>query len=233
MDGSTFNYGINTGIGVEVLGDDELALTFGYQSAPQAGMASRRNTGYELRRAFRTLIMEFSTGEKRMQAIRNLGLALAVLFVAGCASFTGDASPSLPRTAQWGIVPMVNYSQTPQAGERSEHPAQRARSHGLQPRVYPASTQGEQALMDDNERLAGALDWAREQKLDYVVTGSVEEWQYKNGLDGEPAVGISLRVLDADSGRCLEQSGACRRSRESLGHCAKVLDTLVGALRFE
>jgi len=33
----TFNYGINTGGGFEVLGDDELALTFGYQSAPQGG----------------------------------------------------------------------------------------------------------------------------------------------------------------------------------------------------
>ncbi|MDQ0651264.1 tetratricopeptide repeat protein [Pseudomonas cedrina] len=33
----TFNYGMNTGIGFEVLGDDELALTVGYQSAPQGG----------------------------------------------------------------------------------------------------------------------------------------------------------------------------------------------------
>lgn len=33
----TFNYGLNTGIGFEVLGDDELALTVGYQSAPQGG----------------------------------------------------------------------------------------------------------------------------------------------------------------------------------------------------
>ena len=33
----TFNYGINTGIGVEVLGNDQLALTLGYQSAPQGG----------------------------------------------------------------------------------------------------------------------------------------------------------------------------------------------------
>jgi hypothetical protein len=33
----TFNYGINTGLGVEVLGGDELALTVGYQSAPQGG----------------------------------------------------------------------------------------------------------------------------------------------------------------------------------------------------
>ncbi|MNP01629.1 hypothetical protein D3C76_934530 [compost metagenome] len=32
---SEFNYGIDVGIGVEVLGDDELAFTLGYQSAPQ------------------------------------------------------------------------------------------------------------------------------------------------------------------------------------------------------
>lgn len=29
-----FNYAINTGVGMEVVGDDELAVTFGYQSAP-------------------------------------------------------------------------------------------------------------------------------------------------------------------------------------------------------
>lgn len=172
-----------------------------------------------------------------MQAIRNLGLALAVLFVAGCASFTDESSPNLPRNAQWGIVPMVNYSQTPQAGERSEQILLSVlSSHGLQPQVYPASTQGEQALMDDNERLAGALEWAREQKLDYVIAGSVEEWQYKNGLDGEPAVGISLRVLDGSSGRVLWSKSGARAgwSRESLAGTAQtVLDKLVGALRFE
>ncbi len=32
-----FNYGIDLGIGMELLGDDELAFTFGYQSAPQGG----------------------------------------------------------------------------------------------------------------------------------------------------------------------------------------------------
>lgn len=33
----TFNYAITTGLGIEVLGDDELAFTVGYQSAPQSG----------------------------------------------------------------------------------------------------------------------------------------------------------------------------------------------------
>jgi Tfp pilus assembly protein PilF len=33
----TLSYGINTGLGLEVLGNDELALTVGYQSEPQGG----------------------------------------------------------------------------------------------------------------------------------------------------------------------------------------------------
>ena len=172
-----------------------------------------------------------------MHVIRNMSLALTVLLVAGCASFTGESGPNLPRTAKWGIVPMVNYSQTPQAGERSEQILLSVlSSRGLHPRVYPVSTQGEQALMDDNERLAGALEWARAQKLDYVVSGSVEEWQYKNGLDGEPAVGISLRVLQASNGQVLWSKSGARAgwSRESLaGTAQQVLDKLVGALGFE
>ena len=32
-----FSYAINTGVGLELLGDDELAFTFGYQSAPRSG----------------------------------------------------------------------------------------------------------------------------------------------------------------------------------------------------
>lgn len=172
-----------------------------------------------------------------MHIIRNMSLALTVIWVAGCASFTEEAGPNLPRTAKWGVVPMVNYSQTPQAGERSEQILLSAlSSRGLHPRVYPASPGGEQALMDDSQRLAGALDWARAQKLDYVISGSVEEWQYKNGLDGEPAVGLSLRVLDARNGHVLWSKSGARAgwSRESLAATAqKVLDKLVGALGFE
>ena len=40
----TFNYGINTGIGIEVLGNDELAVTVGYQSAPQGGSGAAGGT---------------------------------------------------------------------------------------------------------------------------------------------------------------------------------------------
>lgn len=172
-----------------------------------------------------------------MQFIRNLSLALAVLLIASCTRYTDETGPNLSRHAQWGILPMLNYSQTPQAGERSEQILLSAiSSHGVQPRVYPVNTDDELVLIDDNERLAGAMDWARAEKLDYVLTGSIEEWQYKSGLDGEPAVGISLRVVEVSSGRVLWSKSGARAgwSRESLaGTAQQVIETLVSALRFE
>ncbi|MGY2221255.1 tetratricopeptide repeat protein [Pseudomonas gingeri] len=41
---NTINYAISTGIGTEVLGDDELAVTFGYQSAPEGGTGKSGGT---------------------------------------------------------------------------------------------------------------------------------------------------------------------------------------------
>jgi hypothetical protein len=173
-----------------------------------------------------------------MQAKRYSTLALtAALFLAGCASHTGNPSPVLPRNAHWGLLPMNNYSQTPQAGERSEQILLSVLSKGgVHPLVYSAAGDIDPALMSDNERQAGALQWAKAQKLDYLITGSVEEWRYKTGLDAEPAVGMSLRVLDASSGRVLWSTSGARAgwSRESLaGTSQKVLDQLVGELRLE
>lgn len=41
----TFNWGVDTGLGMEVLGDDELAFTFGYQSSPQGGAGAGGTLG--------------------------------------------------------------------------------------------------------------------------------------------------------------------------------------------
>ena len=145
-----------------------------------------------------------------MQSIRCLALAAVALFMAGCSSFTSESATPLARGTQWGLVPLLNYSQAPQAGERAEQILLSVLAEGVRPRLYPAQPQGDLQLVDDRERQQRALDWARQQKLAYVVTGSVEEWQYKNGLDGEPAVGVSLQVLEPASGRVLWSTSGAR-----------------------
>ena len=66
--------------------------------------------------------------------------------------------------------------------------------------VYPAALNPE-TLFEPAERKAQAEaeKWARTQGMRYVVTGAVNEWRYKVGVDGEPAVGLMLQVKDLRS----------------------------------
>ncbi|MGG2399141.1 MULTISPECIES: penicillin-binding protein activator LpoB [unclassified Pseudomonas] len=172
-----------------------------------------------------------------MQTIRCLTLAVIALIVSGCSSFTGGSGQTLSRDASWGVAPLVNFAQAPQAGERAEQILiSILAEEGVRPLMYPQQPQKDLLLQDDRERQAQALAWARQQKLAYVITGSVEEWQYKNGLDGEPAVGISLQILEPATGRVVWSSSGARAgwSRESVaGAAQKVLRKLVGNLDFE
>ncbi|MFV3383948.1 penicillin-binding protein activator LpoB [Pseudomonas sp. NY15364] len=172
-----------------------------------------------------------------MQIIRCLTLVVIAALATGCSSFTRESGQTLPRNAAWGVAPLVNYAQTPQAGERAEQILiSILAEEGVRPLMYPQAPRQDLLLQDDRERQIKALDWARQQRLAYVITGSVEEWQYKNGLDGEPAVGVSLQVLEPATGRVVWSSSGARAgwSRESLaGAAQKVLRELVGNLDFE
>lgn len=172
-----------------------------------------------------------------MQIIRCLTLVVIAALATGCSSFTRESGQALPRDAAWGVAPLANYAQTPQAGERAEQILiSILAEEGVRPLMYPQMPRQDLLLQDDRERQSQALDWARQQRLAYVITGSVEEWQYKNGLDGEPAVGVSLQVLEPATGRVVWSSSGARAgwSRESLaGAAQKVLRELVGNLDFE
>lgn len=88
-----------------------------------------------------------------MQSIRCLALAAVALFMAGCSSFTSESATPLARGAQWGLVPLLNYSQAPQAGERAEQILLSVLAEeGVRPRLYPAQPQGDLQLVDDRER---------------------------------------------------------------------------------
>ena len=51
-----------------------------------------------------------------------------------------------------------------------------------------------------------ALAQARQQGANYAVAAAVNEWRYKVGLDGEPAVGVSISIIDVASGQVVGQA---------------------------
>ena len=161
-----------------------------------------------------------------------LGL-LSGLLISGCQSAQSEraASPIAP-TDQIVLLPFLNRSETPLAGERAEAIALSVlRSRGLQGlQSYEAVTADNGLpILDDSKRLQDAKQSAIANGASHALTGSVEEWRYKSGLDGEPAVGLSLLLVDLESNQVLWSGSAARSgwSRSSLaGTAQKVLQEL-------
>lgn len=131
-------------------------------------------------------------------AWKILGLSLIFLLNA-CSVDQIYRDKALDNRASWALLPVLNRSQTPQAGERVESIlVSLLRSRGVKHISHYPGTPPSQVLitLDEQARYDAALKWALTQGFRYAITGTVEEWRYKAGLDGEPAVGITLRVID-------------------------------------
>ena len=156
----------------------------------------------------------------------------------GCGSTTSTVQrgPALHANARWALLPVANHSETPQAGERVEAVLETLlRRAGVQVlEMYPPPKQDENhVLVDDRQRYEEALVWARSQPFHYAVSGSVEEWRYKNGIDGEPAVGVTVKVSEVPTGRVLWSASGTRTgsgSDNASGTALLLLQTLTREL---
>lgn len=173
-------------------------------------------------------------------AARLAVFTLAGFTLAGCAILdSGSSGTPLARGARWALLPIVNHTDVPQAGLRAEAITEGLlRARGLNGLVrYPAAMNPE-SLFDPAERRiqTEAQEWARKEGVRYGVVGAVDEWRYKVGVDGEPAVGVALQVIDLQSGAVVWNAVGARSgwSRESLaGVAQRLIRDLLASARIE
>lgn len=156
-------------------------------------------------------------------------LAGSLLFLlAACTTMDRGQPPELERNAAWIVLPFANHTETPLAGSRAEAIAEALlRTSGMKSvKRYPGAAQQE-ALFDAGERKQQdeALVWAKQQGARYALGGAVDEWRYKVGVDGEPAAGVTLQIIDVSSGETLwsGSGGKSGWSREALSAVAQQL----------
>ena len=146
----------------------------------------------------------------------------------GCAVMDHSHAPPLDRGVTWVMLPFGNHTETPQAGLRAEAITETVlRSLGVGDLRQFSATPPPDPLFEptDPKVMEAALAWARSQQARYAVTGSVDEWRYKVGVDGEPAVGVSLRLIDLQSNHVVWSAGGGRTgwSREAVSAVAQKL----------
>ncbi len=167
----------------------------------------------------------------------RLGAATALaLGLVACSTTDIGRAPALPANARWGLLPFANHTETPQAGLRAEAISETLlRAKGITDlRRYPASLNNETLFEPmDRKQLDAALDWARGENIGYALSGTVDEWRYKVGVDGEPAVGLTLQLIEVSSGKVVwaAAGGKSGWSREALSAVAqKLTRTLLSPL---
>ena len=166
---------------------------------------------------------------------------LAFLWLAACTTVDIGPPPAIDRGAKWVLLPIMNHTETPQAGLRAEAIVDGVlRANGVRDlRRYPAGLNNESLFEPlDRKQFDAALAWAKGAGARYALAGAVDEWRYKVGIDGEPAVGLAFNVIDVANGEIL-WSGAGGKtgwSRESLSGVAQrltrqLLLPIIGAAR--
>lgn len=165
-----------------------------------------------------------------MNLLRRLATLALLLLAAGCSTIDRAPAAALERNARWAVLPLANHTETPGAGQRAAAVVEgvlAARRVGELQRA-PAGL-GAESLFESAEGLAQqqdkALAWARSSGARYALSGSVTEWRYKVGVDGEPAVGLTLQVIDLPTGRVVWSATGARSgwSREALSAVAQKL----------
>jgi TolB-like protein len=165
-----------------------------------------------------------------IQARRALAaamLALAALLGAACSTVDVAPRASFEPAARWAVLPFVNHTETPQAGSRAASIVEAVlRTRGYNDLVQ-APMPSVETLFEapDAQGRDKALAWARGAGVRYAMTGTVSEWRYKVGVDGEPAVGLTLSVIDLATGAVVWSAGGGRSgwSREALSAVAQKL----------
>jgi len=144
-----------------------------------------------------------------------------LLLLQSCAEVITSSRLELSQEETYAVLPFENYTETPLAGYRVASIAEGIlRSKGLKVvRVWKYADR--EPTGEEMERLKReALKKAR-----YLIYGTVNEFRYKAGIDGEPAVSISLFLYDAKEGRVVKGSSASATgwSYESVGTVAHEL----------
>jgi len=145
--------------------------------------------------------------------LSRLFMAFAITLLSACSSMTSTPGVSVDVSERWALLPISNLSETAQADAQAHSMVEtqlRARGIRAVDTYAPIRQVSLRQLLDPGKELKQARNWAMQSGYRYGLSGTIHEWQYKTGADREPAVGMSLKLVDLYSGEVVWQANAAR-----------------------
>ncbi|WP_062260078.1 hypothetical protein [Endozoicomonas arenosclerae] len=122
----------------------------------------------------------------------------------GSAASSGLYREGLPGTANWAVLPFVNYSEATSVTTQVERILMvQLPSRGIEgARLYPESevTTASKSL-EGAHRYQNGKQWAMQNDISFAVAGEIFEWFYDDS--GRPQVSMALAVVDIRNGEVI------------------------------
>ncbi|MFN3869917.1 MAG: hypothetical protein ACK4MW_00295 [Aquificaceae bacterium] len=149
-------------------------------------------------------------------------------FLVSCASVVSTGKVNIPKSSTFAVLPFENNTETPLAGLRVASITEGvavSKGYNIKAKMY-----GENKEYTSAEIQNMIKELKERGDIDYVITGSVNEFRYKTGIDGEPAVSITLKIYDLKEDKFVLVNTGSRTgwSHESVGTVAqKILQAIL------
>ncbi|KEQ16646.1 hypothetical protein [Endozoicomonas numazuensis] len=122
----------------------------------------------------------------------------------GTAASSGLYREGLPGTANWAVLPFVNYSEATSVTTQVERILMvQLPSRGIENvRLYPESevTTASKSL-EGAHRYKNGKQWAMQNDISFAVAGEIFEWYYDDS--GRPQVSMGMAVIDIRNGEVI------------------------------
>ena len=135
--------------------------------------------------------------------LKLLTLSFTLFFMA-CSSIVHKENIQLPHNKVYAVGSFWNYTQTPMAGLKTASIVESVLSKEKLSLISLVEGDEKKSLKQSKINfLKAQTQKAKKLKADYLITGEVQEWRYKTGIDGEPVVSYSIKVIELKSGNVL------------------------------
>jgi len=173
----------------------------------------------------------------RLKLLAGVVVIMGTLLSA-CETMTSSNRVIVSSAEKWALLPITNLSKTPLAGDRASALVEthlRARGVTNLETYQPPKADSVMALIDNSGQMSQAKEWALQEGYRYGITGDVQEWSYKNGLDNEPSVSMTLKFVDLQSDQVMWVANASRTGwgySNLAGTANKTIEELLTQVRF-
>jgi len=129
--------------------------------------------------------------------LKHFFLLISILFITSCSSIIHKKTNTLPSNKVYAITSFWNYTETPMAGLRAASIVESVLSEqNIVIHSLIDGTDDVSSKKTKQELFKLQKEKAETMGADYLITGNVQEWQYKTGIDAEPVVSYTIKVID-------------------------------------